>query len=104
MRMRYAGIPLRRLAAMAITLGLLSAFVAEQKAAESARGPILTACADPLAAASDGAARLLLDGGPVFDWSLRPTETLDPARALPVDRSGCDVGPDPRPPRFPLAI
>ncbi|MGH7558715.1 MAG: hypothetical protein ACREMD_13235 [Gemmatimonadota bacterium] len=133
---------------MAITLGLLSAFVAEltlpavvaawgpqvgsnvptiaghgsshgttdhhhpgcpwrgkgpcphQRAPDSARGPVITACAEIPAAQSDGSARLLLDRRPVVDWSLRPLEVWEPARTDSfVDPHTQGFSPEPPPPR-----
>lgn len=141
-------IPLQRLAVRVVTLGLLSAFVAElalpavvaawvpepgttttvvegrspdhgttdhhhpgcpwrgrgpcphQKAAESARGPILTACAGTPAAAADGTARLLLDHRPILDWSLRPMGSRESSNPLWMDPPTHHPAPETPPPRF----
>jgi hypothetical protein len=73
-------------------------------AADSARGPILTACAETPAAAADGAARLLLDPAPVLDWSLRPTVAGEPLIPLRVEQPVHDPSPETPPPRLSRAL
>jgi hypothetical protein len=71
-----------------------------QRAADSARGPILTPCGETPAAAVDGPAPLLLDRGPVFDWTFRPTVARVPATRPAVGRPVHDASPETPPPRL----
>jgi hypothetical protein len=74
-------------------------------AADSARGPVFTACAQIPAVASDGGAQLLLDRGPVVEWRLTPLEIRKPARIKPFAAPRSQgSSPEPPPPRFVSAL